>query len=97
MASQTGTPGRKKAVALRYKTNEDTAPVVIAKGTGLIAERIIALAEENKIPLYQDPDLVELLSKIDLGYLIPAELYKAVAEVLAFIYRMNEKFDKGSG
>ena len=93
MTDQPANPSRKKAVALRYKVNQDAAPAVIAKGSGLIADKIIALAEEYNIPLYQDPDLVEVLSKVDLGYMIPPELYKAVAEVLAFIYRMNEKFE----
>ena len=87
-------PRRLRAVALRYQQNEDTAPVVIAKGKGRIAEKILAIAEEHDIPLYQDPDLVEVLSSLDLGHLIPPEMYKAVAEVLAFVYRMNSTFPK---
>ncbi len=83
---------KKRAVALRYQQGEDDAPVVVAKGKGLIADKIIALAEEYDIPLYQDPDLVEVLSTIDLGHMIPVELYQAVAEVLAFVYRMNGNF-----
>ena len=82
---------RKKAVALRYQRGEDEAPVVVAKGAGHLAERIIAIANEFDIPLYEDPDLVEVLAKIDLGNVIPPELYQAVAEVLAFVYNLNKK------
>ncbi|RJP23340.1 MAG: hypothetical protein C4527_20540 [Candidatus Omnitrophota bacterium] len=83
---------RKRAVALRYKQGDDAAPVVVAKGRGAVADKIIAIAQEHDIPLYQDPDLVEILSSIDLGNFIPHDLYKAVAEVLAFVYRMNGKY-----
>lgn len=82
---------RKRAVALRYHRGEDAAPVIVAKGSGLIAERIIEIAKEYDIPLYEDPDLVEVLAKIDLGNVIPPELYQAVAEVLAFVYNLNRK------
>jgi len=92
MESSSETPHRQRAVALRYRPGEDEAPVVVAKGKGFIAEKIIAIAEKHDIPLYQDPDLVEILSAVDLSAAIPPELYQAVAEVLAFVYRMNEKF-----
>ena len=85
---------RKRAVALRYDLDRDSAPTVVAKGSGLIAEKIIELAEEYDIPLYQDPDLAEVLCTIDLGDYIPPDLYKAIAEVLAFVYRMNGKLPK---
>lgn len=85
---------RKKAVALRYKSDEDPAPVIVAKGSGTIAERILDLAEEHDIPLYEDPDLVEVLSAIDLGRVIPPDLYQAVAEVLAFVYQVNSNARK---
>ncbi|MBD3266579.1 FhlB domain-containing protein [bacterium] len=85
---------RTRAVALRYNVGDDPAPVVVAKGAGSIAERILALAEEHEIPIYEDPDLAEILSKIDLGHTIPPDLYKAVAEVLAFVYRMNQNYSE---
>lgn len=81
----------KKAAALRYKKGEDRAPVLVAKGKGAIAERIIQLARELNIPLKEDPRVVEMLSALELNREIPPELYKAVAEILAFIYRMSEK------
>ncbi len=90
--AQTEETARKRVVALRYKQGEDLAPVVVAKGRGTIADKIIAIAEEHNIPLYQDPDLVEILSRVDLGNIVPSDLYKAVAEVLAFVYRMNGKY-----
>ncbi len=79
------------AVALEY--DGSSAPRVTAKGRGEIAQRILALAEENDIPLHEDPDLVTLLSQLDLGMEIPANLYVAVAEVLAFTYMMSGRSD----
>lgn len=70
------------AVALEYDGH--TAPRVTAKGKGPIAEEIIALARSHDIPLQDQPELVKLLSKVDLGEEIPRQLYVAVAEVIAF-------------
>ncbi len=81
----------KKAAALKYNEREDNAPRVVASGKGKIAEKIIEIAREYDIPIYEDPDLVELLLKVDIGEEIPPELYKAVAEVLAFIYKLREE------
>ena len=83
---------RKKAVALRYRPAEDPAPVLVAKGAGILADKILEIAKQYRIPLYQDPDLVEVLSAVDRGRVIPPELYKAVAEMLVFVYRLNGKF-----
>lgn len=80
---------RLAAVALRYRPEEDGAPKVVAGGRGAIAEQIIRIAEECGIPIHEDPSLVEVLSKLDLGAEIPSELYRVVAEVLAFVYRMD--------
>jgi len=82
---------RKKAAALKYKYGKDSAPRLVAKGSGLIAEKIIQTAKEHNIPLKEDPHLVEILSTLDLYEEIPPELYKAVAEILVFIYKMNNK------
>lgn len=81
---------RQLAVALRYLRDLDDAPCVIAKGKGFIAEQIIKIAKEKGIPIREDADLAEVLVKLDLGDVIPPELYKVVAEVLAYIYRMNQ-------
>ena len=80
---------RKRAVALRYKAEQDAAPRVVAKGAGVLADRIIQAAAEHGVPIHADPDLVTLLSKLEVNQDIPEELYKAVAEVLAFVYRLN--------
>jgi flagellar biosynthesis protein len=80
-----------RAVALRYDRTRDGAPRVVAKGRGYLAEGIIAAAREHGVPLHEDPDLVATLGGLDLETEIPPELYRAVAEVLAFIYRLNGK------
>jgi flagellar biosynthesis protein len=81
----------RKAVALRYDTSRDGAPRIVAKGQRLIADRILAVAREHGIHIYQDPDLVGLLSQLDIFSEIPEELYGAVAEILAFVYRINNR------
>ncbi|MBJ7457472.1 MAG: EscU/YscU/HrcU family type III secretion system export apparatus switch protein [Thermoleophilia bacterium] len=83
---------RKRAVALRYRTGEDAAPRVTASGSGPVAERILELAREHGLPMREDPDLVEALSVLDLGTMIPPELYEMIAEVLAWAYRANSSF-----
>lgn len=84
----------KKAAALGYDEERDSAPRVIAGGRGAVAEEIIRLARELDIPIREDPDLVEILAALDVGKEIPEELYQVVAEILAFVYEMNEKADK---
>ena len=83
---------RKKAVALRYDQDREGAPKVIAKGSGYIGERIIELAQEHGVQIHEDPDLVTILSKLDVNVEIPPHLYQTVAEVLAFVYRLNNRF-----
>ncbi len=82
---------QKKAAALQYNPETDNAPRLIAYGDGSIAEEIIKLAKENDIPLHQDQNLVQLFSNIKIGSEIPTEAYQAVAEILAFIYRLSKK------
>ena len=82
---------RQVAIALGYEPGVDAAPVVLAKGRGRTAERILAAAREADVPVRTDRDLVELLSAVELGDAVPPELYVAVAELLAFIYRVNRQ------
>ncbi len=82
---------REKAAALKYRKGVDSAPSVVAKGRGLVAKKIIDLARKNGVPVHEDRNLIELLSTIELYEEIPTELYKAVAEVLAYIYRMSNQ------
>lgn len=85
---------RRIAAALGYDTEKDEAPKLLAKGSGELADRIIALAKEHNIPIREDPDLVAVLAKLDLGQEIPPELYRVVSELLAFIYRVNNRWKK---
>ncbi|MDG6777657.1 EscU/YscU/HrcU family type III secretion system export apparatus switch protein [Thiomicrorhabdus sp. zzn3] len=80
----------KVAVSLQYEG--EGAPIVTAKGSGHIAEQILALAEEYQIPIKQDPQLTELLSQVELNQEIPEVLYEAVAQVLAFAFQISEKW-----
>ncbi len=82
---------RQIAVALGYEAGVDSAPVVLARGKGRTAERILEAAREARVPVRHDRDLVEMLAAIEIGDAIPAELYLAVAEILAFIYRVNNE------
>jgi flagellar biosynthesis protein len=91
---KTGSNGiyqRTTAAALRYDEEKDNAPEVVAAGKGIIAEKIIALGRENSIPIYDDPVLAMALAEVNPGDEIPPELYKLVAEVLAFIYRTYQQ------
>ena len=80
-----------KAVALKYNKEKDAAPKITAKGRGIIAEKIVETAQAYHVPLYEDKNLVQVLEALELETEIPPELYRAVAEVLAFIYRLNAK------
>jgi flagellar biosynthesis protein len=79
----------KKAVAMAYGS-EDGAPRVVAKGHGVTAEAIVSLAKENGIYVHQSRELVHLLMQVDLDSEIPPELYLAVAEILAWLYLMDQ-------
>ena len=87
---------RQKAVAIKYDQekgrDKQESPVVVAKGAGLIAQNIIEKAQEAGVYVHEDADLVELLSKVDIGMEIPEELFEAVARVLAIVYRLNGKY-----
>ena len=80
------------AVALNY--DEETAPVVTAKGRGDVAEHILAIAKAHNVPLQENPELVNVLVELELGTEIPEALYLAVAEVIAFAYMMRGRFPK---
>lgn len=83
---------RKKAVALRYDAEKETSPKIVGKGAGHLAEKMLELAREHNIPIHEDSDLVNILSKLELNDEIPASTYIAVAEILAFIYRTNKSY-----
>ena len=81
-----------KAVSLQYKKGKNAAPKVTAKGQGWMADRIIKMAQENNIPIREDKDLLHLLSEIDVGQEVPESLYKVVAELLAWVYQINQDY-----
>ncbi|CCK81718.1 EscU/YscU/HrcU family type III secretion system export apparatus switch protein [Desulfobacula toluolica] len=81
----------KKAIALKYDRATNSAPKVTAKGKGKVAQKIIDLARQHDIPVKDDPDLIEVLSSLEIDEEIPSEIYVAVAELLAFVYSMNSK------
>jgi len=79
----------KKVAALKYDQATNMAPRVVAKGKGHIAEQIVQVARENDVPLLEDRNLANVLEAMELESEIPPELYRAIAEVLVFIYRLN--------
>ncbi|MAF32084.1 MAG: flagellar biosynthesis protein FlhB [Magnetococcales bacterium] len=80
----------KKVVALEYDKGKSAAPLVTAKGKGLVAERILEIAKEHDIPIHSDADLVEILDKIEIEQEIPLEVYAIVAEIFAYIYKVSQ-------
>jgi len=79
-----------KAAALKYRHGKDSAPKLVAKGRGKVAEKIIEIAKAHGIPVQEDKELVEFLSMLDLYQEIPSDLYRAVAEILAFVYALKK-------
>lgn len=82
------TDARQSAVALAYHAGQ-AAPKVVAKGRGLVAEAIIARAKESGVYVHESPELVSLLMQVDLDQHIPPQLYVAIAELLAWLYRLE--------
>ncbi|WP_251548871.1 EscU/YscU/HrcU family type III secretion system export apparatus switch protein [Neobacillus muris] len=85
-----------QAVALSYDAQTHDAPKVTAKGNGELASKIIEAAKEHNVPIQEDPSLVELLSRLQINEVIPEQLYQAVAEIFAFIYKVDQNLGDGS-
>ena len=81
----------KKAAALQYNMDKDNAPKIIASGKGDIAQKILEKAKKENIKIEKDQDLVEILVQMEIGEEIPPELYEVIAEILSFIYNLEEK------
>lgn len=79
------------AVALRYEPQDKAAPRVVASGRGAVAERILELAFAHGIKVREDADLAEILSVVEIGEQIPVAAFAAVAEILFYILRANQK------
>ena len=82
---------RKLATALKYSFEDASAPKVVAKGKGVVAENIIEKAEESDIPIYEDEKLSRQLYNLEIGQEIPPELYHVIAEVLVFISKLDKE------
>jgi flagellar biosynthesis protein len=80
---------RREAAALRYDRGKDSAPRIVAKGKGVVADKILEIARRHGIPIREDRELIRMLASLDLYREIPPDLYKAVAEILAFLYSRN--------
>ncbi len=87
----------KKAVALKYDYEKNAAPKVVAKGKGHVAENILEAARKGKVPVYQNKSLVNMLMALELDKEIPAELYTTVAEILAYVYRIDQRRKERNG
>ena len=81
----------KRAVALRYDVDKNIAPVIVASGIGHIAEKIVEIAGENKVPIYEDTSLTTILTQLELGSEIPEELYKAVVDIYVFFLKFAQE------
>jgi flagellar biosynthesis protein len=88
---------RAAAAALQWDPLSSEPPEVVAVGHGLNAETIVRIAKEHNIPLYEDAGLVEALARLNVSEYIPRELYTVVAEVLAYVYRVDSEFRKRAG
>lgn len=82
-------PHRRRAAALRYDPAEHQAPHLVARGQGHIADRILDIARREGIPIHENAALVDILSRLDIEREIPPELYKVVAEIIAFVFRVQ--------
>lgn len=87
---------RPAAAALKYDPVGQDAPQIVAAGRGMVAEEIVRVAKEHNVPLHEDAELVEALSRLELTESIPRELYAVVAEVLAYVFRVDAEAAKRS-
>lgn len=94
MEEETRSVERKEAVAIRYQQGKDQAPLVVAKGKGIVAEHILEAAKTHGIPVYQNKALSSMLQAVQLDREVPPDMYKAVAEVLAYVYRLDQKLGR---
>ncbi len=96
MAIKKKTDERPVAAAIEYDMERDCAPRVTARGRGVTAEKIIEIAKQQGIPIKEDPALAQILSKLDIDEQIPTDLYRAIAEILVFVYSLNERYRDSS-
>lgn len=85
---------KRRAVALQYGP-DDAAPVIVASGMGYMAEKIVSVAQENGVPVYEDDSLATILTQLNLGQEIPPELYQAIVEI--YVYFLNFDLSRRGG
>lgn len=85
--SQYNNMSDKKAVALKYNETENSAPVIVASGMGYVAEKIVEIANENGVPVYEDNSLATVLTQMELGKEIPPELYQTIVDIYAYFLK----------
>lgn len=91
MSEQEKEKPKQHAVALSYQRENNDAPKVVAKGSGFVAEKILATGKQHSVPIYKNKTLVSMLMAVELDREIPPELFQVVAEVLAYIYRIDKR------
>lgn len=91
--SQSNKGGARQAVALKYDESQGSAPIIVASGLGHMAEKIVEVANQTDVPVYEDSSLATILSQLELGAQIPEEVYKAVVEI--YVYFLNFKPNEG--
>lgn len=87
----------KKAVALKYDENKNAAPVIVASGMGYLAEKIVEVANDNGVPVYEDNSLATVLTQLNLGAEIPEELYQVIVDIYAYFLKYVPKNPEGAG
>ena len=86
----------KRAVALKYDSNKNAAPVVVASGSGYVATKVIEIAEKNGVPVYKDDSLAVMLSQLELGSEIPEELFKTIVDIYVYFLNYTQSQNKGA-
>lgn len=80
-----------RAVALRYDEERDAAPVIVASGSGYLADKIIELASQNEVPVYEDNSLATILSQLELGQPVPDQLYQVIVDIYVYFLKFSKK------
>ena len=84
----------KRAVALKYNSSKNAAPVVVASGSGYVASKVVEIAEKNGVPIYKDDSLATMLSQLELGSEIPEELFKTIVDIYVYFLNYNPKIEE---
>lgn len=86
----------KRAVALKYNSSKNAAPVVVASGSGYVASKVVEIAEKSGVPVYKDDSLATMLSQLELGSEIPEELFKTIVDIYVYFLNYNPKVEEAA-